>query len=506
MNVCYYNRGMKRLSIIAFAAFIACSLAPFGAMAAARSLVNGDTGAGVTALQNDLIALGYLGAQYNTGYFGSLTQTALEKFQCAKNIMCSGSSVDGYGTYGPHTQAAMQIALAPKQPATVTGSMTRAATGTFEVSGWLPYWRIASSTTDVAGHLAQMKSVMPFGYVVQADGTLSDQAHLSEEPWTSFIAAAKALKVRVVPTVMWGNGTQEQAILSDTTKRIALENTIANLAKQNGFDGIDIDFEAKQAQTVNYFSTFLQGLYARMGQKWVYCTVEARMPLEDRYLPGDTVPADATQYANNYIAMNKYCDRVEVMAYDQGTVDKRLNGIRPAPYAPVADPGWDTALVKLAAETISRNKLILGIPTYGYEYAVTPSQTAASGVTYKRLWAFNPPYATKILGELNATSTRTSANEAGFVYDPSVLAALAPTDGDITQTQQTSPDGAPATTSIVTNNGTVVAKNQPYNFMTWSDAQAIGDKIALAHSLGLRGVAFFSLNGSEDPAMWSLWK
>ncbi|MDE2079388.1 MAG: peptidoglycan-binding protein [Patescibacteria group bacterium] len=495
---------MKYYLYIFVSLLLALGALPLSSAAAARSLALGDSGADVTTVQNGLITLGYLGASYNSGYFGSLTQTALKKFQCAKNIICAGASVDGYGVYGPKTQAAMQIALAPKQPATVTGSMTAAATGKFEVSGWLPYWRIASSTTDVGGHLAQMTSVMPFGYVVQADGSLADPAHLGQEPWTSFIKAAKALKVRVVPTVMWGDGTQEQAILSDTTKRIALENRIARMVVQNGYDGVDIDFEAKQAQTINYFSTFLKGLYTRTGNKWVYCTVEARMPLEDRYPSGTSVPPDATDYANNFIAMNQYCDRVEIMAYDQGTVDKLLDSLRPAPYAPVADTGWDTALVKLAAQTISRNKLILGIPTYGYEYAVTPSATSASGVTYKRLWAFNPPYATNIVQELNAQITRTSADEAGFVYDPNALAAVAPTDGNIVQTQQTQPDGQPSATSVVTNNGTVVSKSGAYNFVTWSDAQAIGDKITLAHNLGLRGVAFFSLNGSEDPGMWSL--
>ena len=104
-------------------------------------------------------------------------------------------------------------------------------------------------------------------------------------PWPAFIAQAKAQNVRVIPTVEWGDGASEQAILSNSTTRIALEDQIANIVKQNNFDGIDIDFEAKQADTINYFSTFLKGLYARMGNKWVYCTAEARMPLEDRYSP-----------------------------------------------------------------------------------------------------------------------------------------------------------------------------------------------------------------------------
>lgn len=340
---------------------------------------------------------------------------------------------------------------------------------------------------------------MPFGYTVRSDGTLNDRMNISEEPWKSFIAAAKAAKVRVVPTVMWGSGTEIHEILSDTKKRIALEDAIAKLVKDNGFDGIDIDFEAKRPETINYFSTFLKGLYQRMGTKWVYCTVEARMPLEHRYPAGATIPPDATEYANDYTAMNKYCDRVEIMAYDQGTVDKLLNAARSAPYAPVADPLWVGSLVNVAAQSISKNKLIIGIPTYGYEYTVTP--LPGGGQQYKVLWPFNPNYATQIAATLGITPRRTSANEIGFTYDPKLLAAIAPTGGDITQTQQ-----AAATTSVAQNLGSQIDTTQPFNYMTWSDAQAIADKITLAHQLGVRGVAFFSLGGAEDQAMWSFLK
>ena len=472
-------------------------LAPGFAFAAARSLSLGDSGTDVTALQNTLIAQGYLAAGKNSGYFGPLTQAALEKFQCAHDVICSGDSGAGYGVYGPKTQAALQVALAPKQPAAINASLTPAATGSFEVSGWIPYWRIASGTLDVAPHLTQLKSVMPFGYTVRSDGALADTSNITQEPWVSFIAAAKAAHVRVIPTVMWGSGAQEQAILSDTAARIALEDAIANLVKQQGFDGIDIDFEAKQSQTINYFSTFLKGLYQRMGSKWVYCTVEARMPLEDRYSQGATIPPDATEYANDYIAMNKYCDRVELMAYDQGTVDVRLNTARSAPYAPVADPGWVEDIVDLAAQTISRNKIIVGIPTYGYEYSVTP--VPGDGNKYSVLWPFNPNYATQIAAQLGITPHRTSADELGFIYNDGALAA--PTNGESTQTQQ-----ATATTTVAQNLGSQVDTTQPYNYVTWSDAQAMKDKIDLAHKLGVRGIAFFSLGGGEDQGLWGILK
>ena len=475
------------------------------AVAATRSLSLGMSGSDVTALQDKLISLGYLASGKNTGYFGSLTDAALKKFQCDKGVICTNAGVSGYGIYGPRTQATLagltsSVSLSSSGTATSSASVNTAKwTGPLEFSGWIPYWRKDKGVEDTLPHLSQLKSVMPFGFTMKSDGTLADTAKITEEPWKTLIAEAKKKGVRVVPTVMWGDGDAIHAVLSDATKRVALEDEIAKVVKDNGFDGIDIDFEAKQHETKDYFSTFLKGLYQRMGNKWVYCTVEARMPLSHRYLPGQTIPADATDYANDYAEMNKYCDRVEIMAYDQGYVDKLLNKARSAPYAPVADPAWVENLVELAAQSIDRKKIVIGVPTYGYEYLVTP--TSSGSYLYKMLWAFNYTYATDIATKLGITPTRTSANEIGFSYDPAILAAVAPTGDEATGTQQ-----ALATAAIVGNTGATVDTSKPFNFLSWSDAQAIKDKVDLAKKLGVRGVAVFKFDGGEDMGMWEVLK
>ncbi len=500
--VCYHM-SMKHPLVITFPLFfLLYLLVPWNSLADMRSLSLGLSGSDVRTLQSELIVMGYLSVGYATGYFGPRTDAAVKKFQCDHNVICSDSSNTGYGMVGPKTRAALASAnAASDNPSTLNpNTLTPRATGAFEFSGWIPYWRSATGTQDVSPHFSKLTSVMPFGYSVKSDGTLADTARIKEEPWVSFIAEAKKQKVRVIPTVMWGDGVAIHRILANTTTRIALEDEIANLVKQNGFDGIDIDFEAKRHETITYFSTFLKGLYQRIGKKWVYCTIEARMPLENRYSPGATIPPDAKDFANDYVEMNKYCDRVEIMAYDQGTIDTRLNAIRAAPYAPIADPEWVENLVTLAAQSIARNKIVIGVPTYGYEYTVTP--VPGGGYQYKVLWPFNPRYATDIAAKLGIIPSRNSANEIGFLYDPKMLAAIAPISSESTQTQQT----ITASTTTIQNSGSELIPGQPFNYLSWSDAKAIADKVALAHKLGVRGVAVFKFDGGEDPAMWSVLK
>ncbi|MDO8481608.1 MAG: glycosyl hydrolase family 18 protein [bacterium] len=369
----------------------------------------------------------------------------------------------------------------------------------FEISGWIPYWRTATGTMDAMQHLDVFTEINPFVYTVKLDGTLNDAGKMGEEPWLSLQKAAQAKKIRYIPTVMWSNADAMHRILSKQKTRIALEDEITALVKEKGFDGIDIDFEGKKAETSEYFSTFLKGLYQRMGKKWVMCTIESRTPVSDRYF-GATPPKDAGIYSNDFVAINKYCDRVRIMAYDQMGIDQQLvNKHEGELYAPVADPEWVEKTVKLAAKTISKKKIVIGIPTYGYEYDVT---AYADGYIYNLLWSFNPGYAWPIAQAFGVTPMRSSSGEMSFSYmaTSSVSVPVAP-DGTTTPIFL---GGQAAATALFIASST--NSHSTFRYMVWSDAKAIADKVALAKKLGVRGVAIFKIDGGEDPAMWGVLK
>ena len=75
--------------------------------ALARTLSRGMRGADVTQLQNFLISQNHLAAGNSTGFFGALTEAAVKKFQCAQNVVCTGTPAStGYGSVGAKTRAA----------------------------------------------------------------------------------------------------------------------------------------------------------------------------------------------------------------------------------------------------------------------------------------------------------------------------------------------------------------------------------------------------------------
>jgi spore germination protein YaaH len=395
---------------------------------------------------------------------------------------------------GPHTTFA---ATKTKHKAVAV------AAPSFEVSGWLPYWRAATSTLDVMPHLNQLTEINPFGYTVKNDGTLYDAANLNSatSTYAPLIAAARAAHVRVIPTVMSSNTTALDTMLKDPTLRTQHVAAIVAMVNQNNFDGIDIDYEAKKASDQPYFTKFLKQLYVGLGKKYLVCTIEARTPPEDL---NTTSPMSSIQYANDFKALNKYCDRVRFMTYDQESVDKTLNAAAgTAIYTPVADPAWISKVINLAKNDISARKIEMGVATYGYEYNITPYANG-SGYIYDLLWSFNPRYATQIASSFGITPMRNASGELAFTYTPTTTpatlpAGTAPANPTVPSTQTALLGTAVAHAATDSNAlpGTV-------RYMTWSDSVAIAQKIALAKKLGIRGISIFKMDGGEDQGLWNI--
>lgn len=76
----------------------------------ATQLELGDSGPGVSALQTFLAADAAVYPEgLVTGYYGALTEAAVERYQCKNGIVCQGDAAStGYGRAGPSTLAKIQ--------------------------------------------------------------------------------------------------------------------------------------------------------------------------------------------------------------------------------------------------------------------------------------------------------------------------------------------------------------------------------------------------------------
>lgn len=370
-----------------------------------------------------------------------------------------------------------------------------------EVAGWIPYWRTEAGTDDAIEHIGQFTEVNPFGYSVRTDGTLSDTMKLSRDEWQDLIDEARDEDVRVIPTIMWSDSANIHAVLSDPARRARHIDSIVDTVEDNDFDGIDIDYEGKRAETRNAYSAFIRELSNELAaeKKWLSCTVEARMPLSARF--SGTPPANI-EYANDLPTLNRYCDRVKLMTYDQQTADIELNREHAGDlYAPIADVEWVEKVVKYMDNDIDREKMLIGIATYGYIWQAMPN-TSGTGWSYIKTEAFNPRYGWDIAEEYDLEPARGESGELSLTYVPKDGPDGLPTQQDLEKRAPRDTDSAWLAAEGALALAKSTKRQAPVTYLTWSDAGAIAQKVELAEELGVAGIAIFKIDGGVDPKMW----
>ncbi len=346
-----------------------------------------------------------------------------------------------------------------------TSAATTAPTKKLSYSAWIPYWAKASGTPMALAHLSSFSSLSPFAFEMDDDGTMQDAMRLAGEPWTTLIASSSQKKVKIIPSILWIHGDAIHEVLSDPVRRKAHVDDIVTTVVRNNYDGIDIDYENKKSITKEAFSSFIKELAVKLyaKKKLLVCTIEARTPPSSLY----RVLPKNIEYVNDYKVLNRNCDEIRIMTYDQTTADIKLNdtkGMREF-YAPVADSDWVKKVIVEASKTIDKKKIMMGVATYGY---VSKVNTSSATTTYQRMRAISDPdaRALALANGVNLGNAHNSAGEMSFNY----------------------------------------MKNGERYYVSWSDAEAVKEKIALAKKLGIKGVVLFKIDGKEDPLMWNVLK
>jgi spore germination protein YaaH len=366
----------------------------------------------------------------------------------------------------------------------------------YDVGVWIPWWTEEAGVESAYENIGDIDIIYPFVFEVSDTGKLINKVDFSDDHWEDLFDEADEERVDIIPTIAWFNGSEIHAVLSDDDARKKHIRDIVRMVKKYRFDGVNIDYESKLGETIDYYSEFLKELEDALGRKDLTCTIEARTPADSLWR---NVPS-VIQYANDYRAMNRHCDWIEIMAYDQQRADITLNDERRGvPYSPVADIDWVEKVIELALEDIDADKIMLGVATYGRAWDVTVASEWYRD--YKQVAALNHPRILELSQKYDAPIGRTNGGEAVITYFPEdspwkILNQLPTPTG--------TPKGYEAAAKALMV-ATYADIEIPVRFVSWSDARAIDTKLDLVEKYNLKGTAVFKVDGEEDPKLWRLF-
>lgn len=366
-----------------------------------------------------------------------------------------------------------------------------------KVAGWLPYWAAEDGIESALDNIDKLDTIYLFTVEVAADGQLVNKADYDEHEWEELFEAAEDNDVELIPTIAWFDGEQIDFVLKNKTLRKRHIQQIEDLVDDYDFAGVDIDYEGKKASTIDHFSLFLEELQDELNRRQtLVCTLEARTPADSLYRD---VPK-TIDYANDYDEIEKHCDRIQLMAYDQQRADLKLNDKRRGvPYMPVADKDWVEKVIDLALEDFDEDKVMLGAPTYGRAWDVTVASEWYRD--YNRVATLNQPRILELAKKYNSPIGRTEGGEAVISYFPedSIWKIF-----NQLPTPKGTPKGFEAAAKALLV-ATVADIEVPVRVLIWSDAKAVKDKLELVEDFNLRGLSIFKIDGEEDPDIWDLF-
>jgi spore germination protein YaaH len=336
------------------------------------------------------------------------------------------------------------------QPSSLTSISSKLGMQKQTIMGFLPYWLISKAQTDYTHYVDEISY---FAVSINGDGSIKKRSVPTEtEPGWLALQNGKADSYKPTSLVVFSADQEAIGQLIDLPQKHAtqLANEIYPVINQFKFTDLNIDIEsvslASDSARAN-FTIFIQTLHTILKKKNPTLTLSMDISPTALIRP----------YLIDVAAIAPYMDRIIFMTYDFHYQGSGVTGaVAPVNGAGVSAEYDSETSIKEAVKILPSQKVILGVPFYGYEWETLS----------------NYPHAATIPGTgITASSRRVEE----------LLAACA------TCSAQFDP---------VSKEAYVIYKDQStntYHQIFYPDKQSISEKVALMKKYKLGGIALWAL-------------
>nr|WP_115640667.1 glycoside hydrolase family 18 protein [Clostridium putrefaciens] len=237
--------------------------------------------------------------------------------------------------------------------------------GSIQVNGYIQPTNVEKETRILDESINYLTYVSPFSYDVNDDGTL--------KPINDENIIEIALKNRVAPMMSVTNISGDNfdtslvdTILNDESLQQKLIDNILNILKAKSYYGVIIDFERISPVNREKYNNLLRKVVSALHPKYLVATALAPKTFD--------IITGAWHGAHDYKSHGEIVDFVIIMTYEWG-----WSGGEPMAVAPINEV---EKVIRYAVSVIPENKIMMGIPNYGYDWTLpyTPGAEFARAI------------------------------------------------------------------------------------------------------------------------------
>ncbi|HSI20752.1 MAG TPA: glycosyl hydrolase family 18 protein [Verrucomicrobiae bacterium] len=302
--------------------------------------------------------------------------------------------------------------------------------------GWITPWNVSNPSDNI------FNSTSAFWLTVGEDG-MSMTPKASWSQWQSYKATYPSSETYLTVS---GDPDHTYKALSDLDVQSTHILNLLTAVKEQGFTGIDINYESLGSENRDLFTGFIRNLTTVFHQEKlkVAVTLEARI---------------ANQVPMDWRSVGLIADEVRIMAYD-------YHGKSTGEPGPIAPLSWVAEVAAYAADTIDPKKLVIGLGNYGYDWSAPLTDAdnwEGTGISYEQAITLSTEKEAPVIRQ-------TGIDERGYDIGTIPVFTYTDTQGRLHQ-------------------------------VWFEDATSIQEKLNAAAAYQLKGIMFWSV-GAGDLALW----